>query len=414
MTLAQNLRLEKALRFLADNTDQRVTAASGRYGVPSDEIWLWLKQNNMSRPHPSHSQIDRAIENAKRLEMADGNGPPKGMSKAAAERPAPRISPRPAPLLNASELPKRPALDGPGKDPLKWLEQQEAGAVTVRQTVVVLVTPAMAARWLTLNQGNRKPSRAKVRRFADVIRSGKWMENGETVKFSASGRLLDGQSRLRAIIEANTAVLLEIRFGIPDTAQRSMDAGESRRATHALEMLGYENAYVLSPALRFVYQMELGGIRAGGSTTGRQSVMENLAVPALIKRNEGLTKSVAWAIAQGAPLRKLMPFSEAAFFHYIFAGAGVEKRDAFFQSLIPEKHARLTGRLTKDNSPTGLLRNRLLANLGGKISAASRVRIIVKAWNAYAREVPLAELTLTPRENCAPIFASEQVIKAAA
>ena len=398
-TLETTLRLERVLRFIAAHPGTRISEAAKSYGIPAPEIWEWLKVNNQSRPAISDGLITRVIDNAKRkaLEQADVAplAKPAGVAAAAASRP--RIAPRPAPILKSAELPARPAhppLTGPGKNPLAWLEEQEAGAVTVRQTIVAVVTPAMAARWLTLNQGNRKPSRAKVRRFADVIRNGKWMENGETVKFSASGRLLDGQSRLRAIIEANTAVELELRFGIPDAAQKAMDCGE-----------------VLSPALRFVYQMEQGGIRQGGSTTGRQSVMENLAVPGLIKRNEGLTKSVAWAIAQGAPLRKLMPYSEAAFFHFIFTGAGTEKRDAFFAALIPGRYERQGGKAP--SGPIGMLRQRLAANPGGTISPQARVKIVVKAWNAWARSLPLAELTLTPRENCAPIFGSEQIIKAA-
>lgn len=396
------LRLEKVLRFIAAHPGARISEAAKTYGIPAPDIWQWLKDNNQSRPFVSDALVTRVIDNARR-KMLDHDGvvPLKPQTAPAPLRP--RIAPAAG---RASEPTPKIPLSAPGKEPIHWLEQQAGTAIQMRQTFIVLVTPAMAARWMTLNQGNRKPSRAKVRRFADVIRQGKWTENGETVKFSTSGRLLDGQSRLRAIIEANTPATLEIRFGISDAAQRTMDAGETRRATHALEMLGYQNAHVLSPALRFVFQMEGGGIRKGGSTSGRQSVMENLAVPALIKRHEALTKSVEWAIAQGQTLRKLLPFSEAAFFHYVFAGAGVELRDSFFAGLVPQKFARLSGKNLKDDSPMGLLRNRLVANVGGKISASARVKITVKAWNAWSQRLPIAELTLTPMENCAPIFGS--------
>lgn len=412
--LEVTLRLERCLRFIAAHPGSRISEASKSYGIPTPEIWQWLKENNQSRPQISDALVTRVIDNAKRKTLDAADTAPLKPAGIAAAAVRPRIAPRPSPIIKAAELPPQIPLSKPSLSGEQWLEEQKAPIAHHVKTYIVNVTPAMAARWLTLNSGNRKPSRAKVRRFADVIRSGKWTMNGETLKFSASGRLLDGQSRLRAIIEANAPAMIEMRFGIPDAAQQTMDAGEGRRATHALEMLGYKDAHVLSPALRFVYQMESGGIRAGGSTTGRQSVMENLAVPALIKRNEKLTESVTWAIAQGQPLRKLMPFSEAAFCHYVFTGAGADKRDSFFAALVPAKHARLVGRSLSDNTPTALLRNRLQANLGGKLSAAARVKLIVKAWNAHARQLPLAELVLTPRENCAPIFGSEQVIKAAA
>lgn len=66
-------------------------------------------------------------------------------------------------------------------------------------TPVVRITPQLAEELLARNTFNRKPSQRKIRRYAAMMRDGEWQLNGEPLKFSAAGRLLDGQSRLQAV-----------------------------------------------------------------------------------------------------------------------------------------------------------------------------------------------------------------------
>jgi hypothetical protein len=284
-------------------------------------------------------------------------------------------------------------MKGPGNSLKGWLDAHSVATRGLITSYLVDVTPAIAAAWLKLNTGNRKPSAAKVHRFADLIRAGKWLVNGESVKFSASGRLIDGQSRLRAIVEAGIAAPLEVRAGIADEAQRAMDCGESRRATHTLEMLGHEHPAVLSPALRLAFKLEHGGLGSGGGH-GRMGVMENLAIPSILARHADLTRSVAWAVDLGSRMRKYMPLSEAAFFHYIFAGGGLQQRDSFFDGLRSGNGM---------SQPVAMLRQRILDAPNGRLAAGIRIKLIVKAWNAHARHRPLPALVLAPRESCAPI-----------
>lgn len=282
---------------------------------------------------------------------------------------------------------------GPQDSLSDWLLGQGLKPVETFTTYLVLVTPAIAEAWLGLNTGNRKPSAAKVRRFATIGADGKWRVNGETIKFSSTGRLIDGQSRLCAIIESGISVMLEIRAGIADDAQRTMDCGEARRATHTLEMLGQENAAVLSPALRLLYKMELGGL-AGGGSKGRVGVMENLAIPQMLVRHSGISDSVTWAVNLGSRIRRFMPLSEAAFFHFAFSAGGLQLRDSFFDGLRSANGM---------SQPVALLRSRILDGAQGRLASGLRIKLVVKAWNAHANRRNMRTLVLTPRESCAPI-----------
>src|SRR5262245_875204 len=77
-----------------------------------------------------------------------------------------------------------------------------------------LVTPELATRLLEANGDNRPLTQSHVERIARQIRQGKWQFNGDTIKIASNEDVLDGQHRLWAIIEAQTAVESLIVYGI--------------------------------------------------------------------------------------------------------------------------------------------------------------------------------------------------------
>jgi len=377
-------RLEPALRYLAKNPGARVIEVAIKHKVQKADLWAWLGQFNQSRPELAEHVIDGVKAGLSGKPPATPRGSAGLVRRVANQMKA--GGSQPARILGPAGVPGR--LD-------VWLHQQ--GLQSEPQlSFEVAVSPAVAAQWLTLNTGNRKPSRAKVRRFAEVIREGKWLLNGETIKFSASGRLVDGQSRLQAIVEAGKPATLEVRGGLPDEAQQTMDCGETRKGTHTLEMMGEANPKVLSPALRLIFKWENGSLGTGGSADvrGRMSVLENLAIKPMLARHPALRASTGWAVARSAQIRKLMPMSEAAFFHYLLGTATRLKRDAFVEQLF-------TGNAL--SQPVALLRQRILTAQDGRLSAGARLKLTVKAWNAFHAGKQLKELTLTPRESMAAI-----------
>lgn len=91
------------------------------------------------------------------------------------------------------------------------------------------VTPEMAARWLEKNDVNRKLREHRCAFLARAIEDGKWVTTHQGIAFARSGRLLDGQHRLRAIILANTAVDVWVARNVPEEAFAVMDAGLPRK-----------------------------------------------------------------------------------------------------------------------------------------------------------------------------------------
>lgn len=92
------------------------------------------------------------------------------------------------------------------KDPVEVLHAEGPRAS------VMTVTPAMATEWITKNRSkNRKVSEATVLKYAEDMRSGRWVLNGETIIMDKAGNIIQGQHRLLACIEASDAYLEAVR-----------------------------------------------------------------------------------------------------------------------------------------------------------------------------------------------------------
>ena len=90
---------------------------------------------------------------------------------------------------------------------------------------VVLITPAMAQELLLMNTFNRPLSAAKVAKYAALMKAGAWAYNGEgSISISRTGKLLNGQHRLHAIVNSGVACLMVIAHGVLDSAFATIDA----------------------------------------------------------------------------------------------------------------------------------------------------------------------------------------------
>lgn len=95
-------------------------------------------------------------------------------------------------------------------------------------SAAMLVTPAMAEHWLVANTDNRPIRRFTVLEYAGAMKRGEWKLSPQGVTFSASGRLLDGQHRLAAIVQAGVNVWLYVTRGAPDDVFSVLDQGARR------------------------------------------------------------------------------------------------------------------------------------------------------------------------------------------
>lgn len=163
-----------------------------------------------------------------------------------------------------------------------------AAVVAEPSAAVVDVTPTMAEAWLAHNTGNRPLRHEVAAKYARNMAAGRWQLNGEAVKFSTSGQLLDGQHRLLAIILAGLTVPMFVVTGLPPEAQENMDTGRQRTAGNVLALQGEKNAQALTAAVRLALTMEA----AAGGAPGRPE-WSTAEVLAWLDRNPDMREAVA-------------------------------------------------------------------------------------------------------------------------
>lgn len=237
---------------------------------------------------------------------------------------------------------------------------------------VETVTPDMAAEWLVGNTHNRSMKDKAVAKYATDIKAGLWDLNGESIKFNGDGRLLDGQNRLRAVIDAGVSIVTVVVRGIDARAQETMDVGVSRRLSDVLKLRGEVSNIDLAAGLVAYWRFTQDP--TDSSFTGGPSIHEALA---LLEHHPALRESVRAAELT----RKTIGLrgSIGIAMHYITTSIDAGDAEAFWERLV-------SGAELESDDPILQLRNAMLGDRkqhGQRMSRAKAWALTAKAWNAY-------------------------------
>lgn len=91
-----------------------------------------------------------------------------------------------------------------------------------------LITPQIAEALLQGNHGNRPIKPSTVALLAKHMKAGTFQTTHQGIAVSMSGRLLDGQHRLRAVAQSGCSVLMLLTTGLPDETFEVLDIGTKR------------------------------------------------------------------------------------------------------------------------------------------------------------------------------------------
>lgn len=251
--------------------------------------------------------------------------------------------------------------------PLRW------GDITIE---VVEVSPSRAEAWLAKNTHNRSLRKRTITTYATDMAAGDWSFTGEPVTFAADGRLLDGQHRLHAIVEAAVTVPLVVICGLANEAQEDTDRGVPRKFYDVLQLRGEVNATHLASIVRRVHMWELGARQNidTGSGLAAATVAQYLRT---LDRHPEIREFVAEAkrIAKGCEL----PASIIGTLWWVFSRIDSEDADFFFERLADGQN------LAKGNPIYELSRSldNIKSNSKGERSQTYLMALTIKAWNLY-------------------------------
>jgi len=232
-------------------------------------------------------------------------------------------------------------------------------------TSLVTITPQMATELLGANTRNRPLSAATVDKLASLMKDGRWEFNGDTITFSRTGVLIDGQHRLAAIAQSGFSVKALIVRGVEDRVFATKDLGKKRRGADILAILGAPNASTLAATLTL-----LDAYYNNKITWTNYRVQPDY---------EALLLQYPDAQARVDEVRKACRFgfwSHMAAAYAICAEVDAESAEDFFGALF-------AGTNLRRGSPEHVLREQI--NYSSKLSRNQGLKVMawtIKAWNA--------------------------------
>lgn len=236
---------------------------------------------------------------------------------------------------------------------------------------VETVTPMCAEEWLGKNLTNRTVRYRVVHAYARDMVSGSWQLTGEPVKFSVHGRLLDGQHRLHAVIEAGVPVEMLVVRGLPESTQTVMDSGARRTAGDALKLRGEASYTHLAAASR------LGIAFLGGEALeGRSTAPTHTEILKFIDEHPDLREAVALAAHHRNGID--IPQSVLALSAWILSRVDAEDLQVFFEQISEKTN------LKKGDAVLALI-NRLgeIRRTGRRASNTDYLSLLFRAWNYW-------------------------------
>lgn len=263
---------------------------------------------------------------------------------------------------------------------------------------IVSVSPKIAQQLLSTNaDNNRKISKKMVNTYARDMIAGKWEMTGEAIKFDASGRLIDGQHRLSAVVAAHKTVNMAVITGLSPSVMNVIDTGKSRSGADALTINSQmPNANDVAALARKIigYQtgaidiLETKSIRLHGQPITNRDIIDLCdridIQPYILFAKRMYYQQVA----------KVYSLGEWAFIYWILCRIDPAAAEEFCSKLA-------TLDSVPNNSPIRTLFERLVKSQV-KLSGKQTLMATISAWNAWRTGAMLKVIRVSHMDDAIP------------
>ena len=245
------------------------------------------------------------------------------------------------------------------------------------------IGPVEAAELLEQNIANRQLRSQYVDQLARQMLDGHWKMVGDPIRVDTTGRLLDGQHRLNAIVASKTAQEFVVVRDLDPMTQAVMDTGLRRRFSDMLKMAGENNALTLAAVTRVVHMRRNGysypEMAAGSIQFGALELQKTLdAHPEL--------RDAAREGHKGGHAIKIPP-AFVGLGWWEFGNIDADDRDEFFRLILNKS-------LDRPNEPVAKLRMTMLeaAASSRAIPRLMKFALFIKTWNHFRDGVEVKNL----------------------
>ncbi len=258
------------------------------------------------------------------------------------------------------------------------------------QITTQTITPAMASEWLGMNSNNRPMKEPMVAIIAAAIKRGDWQLNGDAIRFSSGGVLLDGQHRLQACIIADMPITSIVVRGLDSSTFHTIDTGKSRVAGDILSLAGASNANIAASIARMVLNHRNA---RNPVTVTRDKVPTNKQILEEYNSN-GLIGEAASYVASHKWLKRFMKPSLAGFLYVVGCAKDRETTLEFLTQLSDVTHY-------PRHPSADLLRERIMLDRASKtkLSKSELTALSMKALRLFATGTDVRMLKIMSKEK---------------
>ncbi|MCW2240768.1 hypothetical protein [Azospirillum canadense] len=277
-----------------------------------------------------------------------------------------------------------------------WQAAFPNGAVPA--IVLRMVGPDEARTLLERNTSNRGKVEPITARYARDMEAGEFRSlNGQTVKMAETGRLLDAQHRMEAILRSGESLPFVFVEGLPETVFVAMDRTDTRTFKDVLLDRKVSNAGTIAAATKLEYLWEQSRFKKVHGVSP-----SNPELTAVLARNPGLEDghwynddkmrqrmvpaACCWIEYR---LKQADAALAAEFLAKLKSGAGLEEGDPILvlrERLTDLREERKNARAGKGGE-TG-------AAMGGTELQIYQAALTILAWNAWVKGKAITARTL--------------------
>lgn len=268
----------------------------------------------------------------------------------------------------------------PGQELIQEMQEAADNAPYGISVRIELVTPELAGDLLATNFANNRTLRQpRVDSYAKQMESGHWTIAESAICFDQQGRLVNGQHRLTACIQANVPFLSVFMFGIDQAGILNLDTGYGRSMGQSLHILGISSATNIASIAEYISRWNARKTTAPHNQSGG-SLMTRTERAAFVTENEAdLREAFAWGMSVYRVTTANRTSASLCYLLFKEVG-GKEQAEEFFTRLVE-------GTMLEEGSPILLLLKRLSTSGSSRKRSQynpwEQVYITIKAWNMW-------------------------------
>ncbi|MGW9453042.1 hypothetical protein [Streptomyces sp. NPDC055632] len=263
---------------------------------------------------------------------------------------------------------------------------------------IVMITPELAADFLSRETHNRRLDRSYVALLAASILRGHWQLTHQGIAMDgplSTGTVIDGQHRLHAVVKAGVAVPMVVFEHMPRETFSVLDTGRRRSSADALSLGGEKDPTLLASTIRHVHLYrevpEPGWGGARGRLTNDQILEKFAEEPDRYRRAVQVGRNIAKNVFM------IPTAASMAYFITVEPSTPQVRVDEWVNGLVSGANLDVGDpRLALSKALAG---QRARGSDRRRRSTHGEVGLYLKAWNAWVTGRPVRNLRFSKKEK---------------